>query len=168
MKKILIVEDEPMLREMARTILESSGYQILEAASGKEALDAKELQDIVYAVGNGQSLSSAQASATPVVGISGVFWINTTTTSAQNWNANSNWSNGTGFPNSPLAGANVTDLSPRFDTSPYLSPHSDIVALMVLEHQSLAHNLLTRADYSTRRALFEEQELNRELKRGAE
>jgi len=36
---ILIVEDEPLLREMARTILESSGYQILEAASGKEALE---------------------------------------------------------------------------------------------------------------------------------
>jgi two-component system, cell cycle sensor histidine kinase and response regulator CckA len=36
---ILIVEDEPMLREMARTILENSGYRILEASSGKEALD---------------------------------------------------------------------------------------------------------------------------------
>jgi two-component system cell cycle sensor histidine kinase/response regulator CckA len=36
---ILIVEDEPVLREMTRTILENSGYQILEASSGKEALD---------------------------------------------------------------------------------------------------------------------------------
>ncbi len=36
---ILIVEDEPVLREMARAILENSGYQIVEAASGKEALD---------------------------------------------------------------------------------------------------------------------------------
>jgi two-component system cell cycle sensor histidine kinase/response regulator CckA len=36
---ILIVEDEPVLREMARTILECSGYQILEASSGKEALN---------------------------------------------------------------------------------------------------------------------------------
>ncbi len=35
---ILIVEDEPVLREMARDILESNGYRILEAASGKEAL----------------------------------------------------------------------------------------------------------------------------------
>ena len=35
---ILIVEDEPVLREMARAILENSGYQILEAGSGKEAL----------------------------------------------------------------------------------------------------------------------------------
>jgi len=36
---ILIVEDEPVLREMTRSILENSGYRILEAASGKEALD---------------------------------------------------------------------------------------------------------------------------------
>ncbi len=36
---ILIVEDEPVLREMARTILECSGYRILEASSGKEALE---------------------------------------------------------------------------------------------------------------------------------
>ena len=36
---ILVVEDEPVLREMTRTILENSGYQILEAVSGKEALN---------------------------------------------------------------------------------------------------------------------------------
>jgi signal transduction histidine kinase/HAMP domain-containing protein/ActR/RegA family two-component response regulator len=36
---ILIVEDEPVLRSMARDILEECGYRILEAASGKEALD---------------------------------------------------------------------------------------------------------------------------------
>ena len=41
------------------------------------------------------------------------------------------------------AGANVTDLSSRFDTKPYLSPHSDIAALMVLTHQSHIHNLMT-------------------------
>ena len=35
---ILIVEDEPVLRDMTRDILEASGYKILEAASGKEAL----------------------------------------------------------------------------------------------------------------------------------
>jgi signal transduction histidine kinase/ActR/RegA family two-component response regulator len=39
---ILIVEDEPVLREMARAILESCGYQILEASSGKDALDVWE------------------------------------------------------------------------------------------------------------------------------
>ncbi len=36
---ILIVEDEPVLREMARLILEGSGYRILEASSGKDALE---------------------------------------------------------------------------------------------------------------------------------
>jgi CheY-like chemotaxis protein len=36
---VLIVEDEPVLRDMARDILEECGYQILEASSGKEALE---------------------------------------------------------------------------------------------------------------------------------
>jgi len=35
---IFIVEDEPVLREMARDILENCGYKILEASSGKDAL----------------------------------------------------------------------------------------------------------------------------------
>jgi signal transduction histidine kinase/CheY-like chemotaxis protein/HAMP domain-containing protein len=35
---ILMVEDEPVLREMARDILEGCGYRILEAASGRDAL----------------------------------------------------------------------------------------------------------------------------------
>jgi signal transduction histidine kinase/ActR/RegA family two-component response regulator len=36
---ILIVEDEPVLREMARDILSGYGYRIFEASSGKEALN---------------------------------------------------------------------------------------------------------------------------------
>jgi signal transduction histidine kinase/ActR/RegA family two-component response regulator len=36
---IFIVEDELVLREMARAILEDCGYRLLEAASGKEALE---------------------------------------------------------------------------------------------------------------------------------
>jgi signal transduction histidine kinase/ActR/RegA family two-component response regulator/HAMP domain-containing protein len=36
---IFIVEDEPVLREMARDILENCGYKILEASSGKDALE---------------------------------------------------------------------------------------------------------------------------------
>jgi CheY-like chemotaxis protein len=35
---ILLVEDEPSLRTLARKVLESSGYRILEAATGEEAL----------------------------------------------------------------------------------------------------------------------------------
>jgi len=36
---ILLVEDEAILREMARDILKDCGYRLLEAATGKEALD---------------------------------------------------------------------------------------------------------------------------------
>lgn len=49
-------------------------------------------------------------------------------------------------------GANVTDLSELFDTSRYLTPHSDVVALMVLEHQTQMQNRLTRANYEGRSA----------------
>jgi CheY-like chemotaxis protein len=35
---ILIVEDEPVLRDMAHVILHECGYRILEASSGREAL----------------------------------------------------------------------------------------------------------------------------------
>lgn len=63
------------------------------------------------------------------------------------------------------AGANVTDLSPLVDTSPYLSPHSDIVALMVLEHQVKMHNLMTAAGYHARMALHYEASLNKALGR---
>lgn len=62
------------------------------------------------------------------------------------------------------SGHNVTDLSRKFNTSRYLTPHSDIVALMVLEHQGQAHNLLTRANFETRSARYYEEALNRELK----
>src|SRR5438132_454136 len=50
------------------------------------------------------------------------------------------------------AGANVTDLSKRFDTKEYLSPHSDIVALMVLGHQTHVHNMITSGVYELRDA----------------
>jgi len=51
------------------------------------------------------------------------------------------------------AGANRTTLDKRVDADQYLTAHSDIVALMVLEHQTGMHNLLTRADFETRMAL---------------
>jgi hypothetical protein len=44
-------------------------------------------------------------------------------------------------------GANLTTLEGRFDTKPYLTPSSDIAALMVLTHQTRIHNLITRARY---------------------
>lgn len=46
------------------------------------------------------------------------------------------------------AGANVTDLNDLIRTAPYLTPHSDIVALMVLAHQTFVHNKLTEASFS--------------------
>ena len=35
---ILVVEDEPSVRELVRTILEMHGYAVLEAGSGADAL----------------------------------------------------------------------------------------------------------------------------------
>lgn len=45
------------------------------------------------------------------------------------------------------AGSNLTDLSSRLNTKPFLTPHSDIVALMVLGHQTHIHNLMTLANH---------------------
>jgi hypothetical protein len=61
------------------------------------------------------------------------------------------------------AGLNVTSLAGRFDTSKYLTPHSDIVALMVFEHQADAQNYLTRASFLTRQATHYQESLNREF-----
>ena len=55
-------------------------------------------------------------------------------------------------------GANVTDLRPWFDTKPYLSAHSDIVALMVLGHQTHVHNLINFARYGLQSAMREKQD----------
>jgi hypothetical protein len=45
------------------------------------------------------------------------------------------------------SGANITNLSKRIDTKEYLSPSSDIVALMVLGHQTHVHNMITSGVY---------------------
>jgi hypothetical protein len=41
-------------------------------------------------------------------------------------------------------------LNSAFDANTYLSPHSDVVALMVLEHQTRAMNLITYLGWETR------------------
>lgn len=51
------------------------------------------------------------------------------------------------------AGANHQTLNARVNTEKYLTPHSDIVALMVLEHQTQMQNLMTSANFETRIAL---------------
>ena len=65
-------------------------------------------------------------------------------------------------------GANITDLSAILDTKPYLTPHSDIVALMVLEHQTRMHNLITRANFETRSAQHYDKIMNEALDRPAD
>jgi hypothetical protein len=57
-------------------------------------------------------------------------------------------------PANPDRGANWTTLDGKIDTTRYLRPTSDIVALMVLEHQCRMHNLLTKASMEYRRALW--------------
>jgi hypothetical protein len=58
-------------------------------------------------------------------------------------------------------GANVTDLAGRIDVGPYRERGSDIVALLVLEHQTQAHNALAWANHEGRRALAYQEGVNR-------
>lgn len=60
-------------------------------------------------------------------------------------------------------GQNVTDLTERFTTQNYLNPHSDIVALLVFEHQTYVHDLITKANFTTRQALQYERDFNKAL-----
>jgi hypothetical protein len=48
----------------------------------------------------------------------------------------------------------LASLDGVFDLDGYLTPHSDIVALMVLEHQAHMTNLMIRLGWETRRILF--------------
>jgi hypothetical protein len=49
-----------------------------------------------------------------------------------------------------VAGHTVDKLDGLIDTKPYLTNHSDIVALLVFEHQVYIENLITRANYKAR------------------
>jgi hypothetical protein len=48
---------------------------------------------------------------------------------------------------------NIETLDGLFDTSPYLSNKSDVIALLVLQHQETVQNLLTRANFEVRQGL---------------
>ncbi len=63
----------------------------------------------------------------------------------------------------PDHGANLTDLKRFFDPSPYPNSRSDIVALMVLEHQCEMHNRLSRGMLRTRKWMQYQKELSRTL-----
>jgi hypothetical protein len=65
-------------------------------------------------------------------------------------------------------GANLTSLKNKTDLTGYASTHSDITALMVLEHQTQMHNLLARLGYETRIALDQQAAINEALKQPAD
>jgi hypothetical protein len=60
-------------------------------------------------------------------------------------------------------GQNVTELKSRFTVANYLTPHSDLVALLVFEHQTECHNRIARALITTKQALHYQATLNKEL-----
>ena len=59
----------------------------------------------------------------------------------------------------------VTSLAGRFDTKGYLSPHSDLVALLAIEHQATMLNLITRIGWEAR---IGRQESGRSIEEAAE
>lgn len=63
------------------------------------------------------------------------------------------------------AGANATDLAKFVSVKPYLTPHSDLVALMVLEHQVQMHNFITLVNFETRSAIHHDDIMNTALER---
>lgn len=64
-------------------------------------------------------------------------------------------------------GQNVTDLRYRLDSGAYLTPYSDIVALMVLEHQTRMTNLITRVGFEARLALYDNAVMSKFLQQPA-
>ena len=58
-----------------------------------------------------------------------------------------------------MVGGNLTSLDKKFDLSGYASPHSDIVALMVLAHQTQGQNLIVWLGQEARMAQREQEEL---------
>lgn len=64
-------------------------------------------------------------------------------------------------------GANLTSLKGRFDVTVYPTPHSDLVALMILAHQTRLHDLITRVNWETRLALREHSSMHQAANRAA-
>ena len=63
------------------------------------------------------------------------------------------------------AGANRESLTNIVNTDPYLTSHSDIVALMVHEHQTQMHNMITLANYEHAMASHYDKLMNEAMKR---
>jgi hypothetical protein len=62
-----------------------------------------------------------------------------------------------GTPASTMPTLNVTSLDGRLDATAYPSPYSDIVALLVFDHQMRMMNLLTRVGWEGRVAIHDRQ-----------
>jgi hypothetical protein len=65
-------------------------------------------------------------------------------------------------------GANLKELPSRVRPELHLLPSSDLVALLVLEHQTRVHNLITRANFETRQAVAMDEAMNQALGRPPE
>ena len=90
-------------------------------------------------------------------------WYVSGTTGDQAHMGNAVVQDATGDDTLPLSGRSVTDLGRFFDTGAYLTPHSDVVALMTLEHETQMANLMTRVGWEARMALYENDAINRSL-----
>ncbi len=51
----------------------------------------------------------------------------------------------------------LPSLAGKFDTEAYLSPHSDVVALLLFDHQMHMMNLLTRVGWEIRAAIYDKR-----------
>lgn len=57
----------------------------------------------------------------------------------------------------------MAPLDRQFDVAPYLTGHSDAVALLVLAHQTHLHNLLSRAAVETQKAMQDDEAIRKFL-----
>ena len=70
----------------------------------------------------------------------------------------------------PISDANPPTTRSMFPSDRWLAPYSDVVALMVLEHQTQTHNRMIEADYAVRRARHtgDEDAIETAIGKGAE
>jgi hypothetical protein len=62
------------------------------------------------------------------------------------------------LPMVPDQSPDLTSLKAQFNTDAYLSPYSDVVALMVFEHEMHMMNLFTRVGWDVRRSLYQDEQ----------
>jgi hypothetical protein len=89
-------------------------------------------------------------------------WYVTGSTAGQPHMGNTRWQDQPGDAPHPIhrAEADLADVGKQIDATLYPNPHSDVVALMVLEHQVEAHNRIIRAGHGALRALRDEKVMN--------